>query len=499
MLTAMKNNLYLIILFIVTLAMSCNNKQLPGVSPYSAEKELFEFSFLRANNPSLNKDYLAKIEGVNIFLEIPKGIKLNNLVPTYKISEKATLKIGNQLIESGKTEIDVANFKSLSVTAENLKNNIYYASLLLIGLMPNLDLNSNTSYTTYLNNNLYIDLSFAIPNTILNKAYQTDSYTARAYGDFDKDGDMDIIAVASNSNGTTGVDVEYFKNNTFQFNKDQTVFAAGAPKMLNGKKVIVGDFDKNGWLDVLIVGTGFDRIPYSGEKVKILLNTNGTFTTKELNLNSEYYGSITAGDVDNDGDLDLFITTNQSISKFMINDGKANFTYDKDLYPNTLYNKGFFASELYDMDNDGFLDLVTAGHEHNGAASTVFFGNASGTYLTTKMATLTAVADFGIIVDIDFIDYDKDGKKDILITRTGDGKEKQGYYVGYYLQLLKNNGNSFTDVTKIALLNNSSISAKWINWIRILDIDNDGDLDITTDDKMYKLVWTNNNGIFSSK
>jgi hypothetical protein len=151
------------------------------------------------------------------------------------------------------------------------------------------------------------------------------------------------------------------------------------------------------------------------------------------------------------------------------------------------------------MDNDGYLDLVTAGHEHNGATSTVFFGNASGTYLTTKMATLTAVADFGIIVDIDFIDYDKDGKKDILITRTGDGKEKQGYYVGYYLQLLKNNGNSFTDVTKIALLNNSSISAKWINWIRILDIDNDGDLDITTDDKMYKLVWTNNNGIFSSK
>ena len=99
-----------------------------------------------------------------------------------------------------------------------------------------------------------------------------------------------------------------------------------------------------------------------GEKIKILLNTNGVFTTKELALNSEYYGSVTAGDVDNDGDLDLFITTNQSINKFMINDGKANFTYDKELYPNTLYNKGFFASELYDMDNDGYLDLVTAGH-----------------------------------------------------------------------------------------------------------------------------------------
>lgn len=495
----MKKNFYILALIIITLVTSCNKEQLPGVSPYSPEKELFELSFLKANNPSLDKDYKAKIEGLIISIEIPKGINVSKLIPTYKLSEKATLKIGDKLIESDKTEIDVANLKSFTVVAQNLKSSIYYSSLLLIGLTPNLDINTTTSFNSYFKNNLFIDLSFAIPNTILNRAYETDSYNARAYGDFDKDGDLDIIAVAANGNGTAGVDVEYFKNNTFQFNKDQTVFAGGAPKMLNGKKAIVGDFDKNGWLDVVIVGSGFDRSPYSGEKVKILLNTNGIFTTKELNLNSEYYGSVTAGDVDNDGDLDLFITTNQSISKFMINDGKANFTYDKELYPNTLYNKGFFASELYDMDNDGYLDLVTAGHEHNGAASTVFFGNASGAFITSKMATLPAIGSFGIIVDIDFIDYNKDGKKDILITRTGDGKGEQGYYIGYYLQVLKNNGKSFEDVTKSVLPSNSSFNAKWINWVRVIDIDNDGDLDITTDDKMYGLTWVNNNGNFTTK
>jgi hypothetical protein len=495
----MKKNFYILALMVITLITSCSKEQLPGVSPYSPEKELFELSFLKANNASLDKDYLAKVEGVNISIEIPKGIKLSNLIPTFKISEKATLKIGDKEIESGKSEIDVANLKSVTVVAQNLKTSIYYTNLLLIGLTPNLNINTNTSYDSYIKNNLNVDLSFAIPTTFLNKAYQTDSYNARAYGDFDKDGDMDIVAVLANGYGNGSVDVEYFKNNTFQFNKDQTVFTGGTPKMLNGKKAIVGDFDKNGWLDVVIAGAGFDRSPFSGEKIKILLNYNGSFTTKDLNLNSEYYGSVTAGDVDNDGDLDLFITTNQSISKFMINDGKANFSWDKDLYPNTLYNKGFFASELYDMNNDGYLDLVTAGHEHNGTASTVFFGNASGTYLTSRSATIGAISGFGVIVDIDFIDYDKDGKKDILITRTGDGKGEQGYYTGYYIQLLKNNGNSFTDVTKSNLTNYYSTNAKYINWIRIADVDNDNDLDINADDKMYNLSWTNNNGSFSGK
>ena len=488
-----------VILLTIILFTSCKNNQTPGVSPYSPEKELFELSFLKANNASLDKDYLAKVDGFNISIEIPKGIKLSNLIPTFKISDKATLKIGDKVIESGKSEIDVANLKSLTVVAQNLKTNIYYTNLLLIGLTPNLNVNNNTSYDAYIKNNLSVDLSFAIPTTFLNKAYQTDSYNARAYGDFDKDGDLDIIAVASNGYGNSSVDVEYFRNNTFQFNKDQSVFTGGAPKMLNAKKAIVGDFDKNGWLDVVIAGAGFDRSPFSGEKVKILLNFNGAFTTKELNLNSEYYGSITAGDVDHDGDLDLFVTTNQSISKFMINDGKANFSWDKDLYPNTLYNKGFFASELYDIDNDGYLDLVTAGHEHNGTASTVFFGNASGTYLTSRSATLAGISGFGVIVDIDFIDFDKDGKKDIILTRTGDGKTNQGYYIGYYIQLLKNNGKSFTDVTKTTLTNYFNSTANYINWIRVADVDNDNDLDIITDDKMYNLVWTNNNGSFTGK
>jgi hypothetical protein len=152
---------------------------------------------------------------------------------------------------------------------------------------------------------------------------------------------------------------------------------------------------------------------------------------------------------------------------------------------------------LYDINNDGYLDLITGGHEHNNATTIVLWGNATGNYLTSKMTPIAKNTSNGVVVDFDFLDYDKDGKTDILVTRTGSGNAELGYYKGYYLQLLKGNGTTFTDVTLSNLKNNANANGKWVNWIRIQDVDNDGDLDITSDDKLYGLVWLNNNGVFS--
>jgi hypothetical protein len=496
----MKKLSYFFYVLIAIFVTSCTVEQLPGVSPFSSEKELIEFNFLKVNNPLLDKDHKAIIDGANISIEMPKGINLKALIPTFKISDKATLKIGDVILESDKTPIDLTQTITISVVAQNFKEiKKYFPSVLLIGITSNQKINATTSYQNYVANKLYVDLSEAIPTTIFKTGYTKDAYVARAYADFDKDGDMDIIAVAANAYGNTGVDVEYFKNNTFSFDKDQSVFTGIAPKMLNGKKIIVADLNNDGWLDVIIVGTGFDKSPFSGETVKILINKNGKFETKDLGLKAEYYGSVTAGDIDNDGDIDLFVTTNQSTSKFMINDGNGNFAYANDIYPNSFYNVRYFVSELYDINGDGYLDLVTAGNEQLDAKSMVLFGNASGNYITNRMANLPKVDGFGVVLDIDFIDYDKDGKMDLLVTRTGDGSSTQAYYKGYYLQLLKNNGTSFEDVSKNFLTGNSDAAAPYINWLRVHDVDGDGDLDFITDDKSYGLEWINNSGIFSKK
>lgn len=482
---------------IILLFNACSKQQTPGVSPYSPEKNLLEFSFLKINNANLDKDYSGTLEGSNVNIELPKGTNLKQLIPTFKISDKAVLKIGNSVIESGKTAVNFSYAINMQVMAQNETINNYYPIILLVGLSPNFTLNANTSYSTSQKNSLYLDLSSIIPTTSLNVAYTADAYNARAYGDFDKDGDLDIIAVAANTKANTGLDVEYYKNSNMQFLKDQSVFVGGAPKMVSGRKVIVGDFDGNGWLDVVIVGTGYDASPWPGESAKILMNTNGKFTTKDLGIGLGYFASVTAGDVNNDGALDLFVTNNQNISKFLVNDGLGNFVADLNMYPNTYYNKSFFTSELYDLNNDGYLDLIIGGHEHNGANTQILWGNATGNYMTSKMTTLPAVAGNGVVVDFDFLDFDKDGNTDILITRTGSGTTGPLYYQGYYLQLLKGNGNVFTDVTSSNLKNNANATAKWVNWIKIQDVDNDGDLDITAEDKFYGLVWLNNGGIFS--
>lgn len=496
----MKKNLYLFTLILSVFINACT-EQLPGVSPYSGESELVELKFLKVNNPSLDSDFTSTFDGQSINIELPKGTDIRSLIPTFQLSDKATLEIAGEVIESGKTVVNFSTNPSFNIVAQNKTNTKYFPSILLIGVSQDFEANTKTSYQNYIKNNLYIDLSTAIPKTFFNASYFEDAYNARAYGDFDKDGDLDIIAAVSNTYGTESVEIEYFKNDVFSFKKDQSVFANEGPTMLNARKAITVDLDKNGWLDVVMVGSGFDRSPYAGETIKILMNFDGKFTARSLNIGKGYFASVTAGDIDNDGDIDLFVTDNKAISKFLLNDGAGNFVEDLAVYPSDLWGKPYFASELYDINNDGYLDLVTGGHEHNGANTIILLGNASGNFMTSRMVAIPPVSGFGVVVDINFIDYDGDGKTDVLITRTGDGKLEQGYYKGYYLQLLKNTGdNKFEDVTKTALQNNADQGAKrWINIIRIQDVDGDGDLDITTDDKLYGLSWINNNGVFSRK
>jgi hypothetical protein len=490
----MKKHIYLIIIFLSITFTACNKPQLPGVSPYSPEKELISFKFLKANNPGLDKDYAAAISGQDVSIEIPKGTNLRTLIPTFEISAKATLKVNKPQVNSSKDSVDFSGSTiSLNVIAQNETVNKYFLTILLSGVTSNLNINNSSSYTSYINNKLYTDLSISMPTTPLNKAYNAHSYEARAYGDFDKDGDLDMVAVFTNPSTNFSSDVEFYRNNGFNLVKDQSAFIGGAPKLVSGSKAITGDFDGNGWLDVVISSTGFNGGSYPGESVIILLNNNGKFTTKTLNIPTGYYGSLCAGDIDNDGDLDLFVTDNKSISKFLINDGKANFTYDNSLYPGTFYNKSYFTSELYDINKDGYLDLVLGGFEQDNANTIILWGNGTGSYMTSKMTTLPKIKGKAVVVNIDFIDFNKDGKTDLLITRKSDGSVSEGYY----LQLLKNTGTDFTDVTSTTISTNTDANdPNWIKWIRIQDVNNDGDLDITTDDRFYNKVWINTNGNF---
>ena len=75
----------------------------------------------------------------------------------------------------------------------------------------------------------------------------------------------------------------------------------------------------------------------------------------------------------------------------------------------------------------------------------------------------------------------------IIVNRTGDGDSGAGFYVGYEVELILNDGtNSFP--TQISLFSGTD---NWFPWIRVQDLDGDGDFDVFSEYKDNYYIWKN--------
>lgn len=482
----------------------------------SSAKAVESFKFLKANNPALEADVTGSLQGTSITLDVPANVAGSEFTATFTVSAKAKVLIGSTEQVSGTTKNNFANPLTYVVQAEDGTTASYTVKVNKSGVAPSADVNQSTSYYLYAQkeNFVYTDLSTILQT--VHGGYFVDEFAARAFYDFDKDGDADLVAASFNFDANVGFPVHYYKNNGGTFQKDDGVFQGGIPTYVHARQAILQDFDKNGWMDVVIIGHGYDKDPFPGEKQRILMNYNGKFTAKELPLPAPtrlpFTHSGCAGDIDNDGDVDLFFTSNMVNQSgiFLKNDGQGNFSYDAAAFPSDISGKNYYTSVLYDLNGDGYLDLEITGHDNDpnvaqypniAAEPMILWGNVNGKYSSTNSTKLPVIKDYGVSNNINILDYNKDGKMDLLITKTGDGAGPLPFYQGYYIQLMKNNGGtSFTDVTTTAVGSyRMDNPPKWIIWLRPHDIDNDGDVDITSEDKFDSHVWINNNGTFAKK
>ena len=87
-----------------------------------------------------------------------------------------------------------------------------------------------------------------------------------------------------------------------------------------------------------------------------------------------------------------------------------------------------------------------------------------------------------IPVDIDVGALDGDGNKDIVVNRTA----PEPYYTGYYIQVISGLGNRmFSDTTSQNIEHGADATGRWIIWLRLVDVNGDGSLDMTTDGDRY--------------
>ena len=128
--------------------------------------------------------------------------------------------------------------------------------------------------------------------------------------------------------------------------------------------VATADFNGDGWLDIYVANDNHDNLLWMNQRDGTFRNTallSGAALTAEGKAEASM--GVDAGDFDNDGDEDLFITelTGEG-SNLYVNDGAAVFedqSARSGLGASSLPYTGFGAA-WFDFDNDGWLDIMTA-------------------------------------------------------------------------------------------------------------------------------------------
>lgn len=227
------------------------------------------------------------------------------------------------------------------------------------------------------------------------------------------------------------------------------------------------DFDGDGDDDIFVTN-GYDvsKSPNEPQTNWLYENINGTFRliTTELSEREGYSSGSAWADMDNDGDLDVFVPNQKGQDNFLfINDGKGKFKFMGKESPSTGGGLSF-ASTWGDIDNDGFVDLFVSNGGLSGLGADFLYHNNKGKLmkLIEKSPVTTDTLQSG---GATFVDYDLDGDLDL-------------YIGGNPIRMFRNDGNgNFEHDRKVVFVNNQSrlglsFSGAWG------DFDNDGDLDL---------------------
>ncbi len=191
--------------------------------------------------------------------------------------------------------------------------------------------------------------------------------------DYDGDGDCDLFV--TNEEGQTN---SLFRNDGPD-NFTEISDSAITLSFRNSAGSSWADIDNDGDFDLFVANYG-----NSGQANQLYINENGTFTEDTGSVIAtpitNSFGSSFA-DVDNDGDLDLFVCnaflSGQNTNFLYMNDGNGSFTLDT---TSSLANQqGWtFGCAFGDYDNDGWLDALLANTQGENQTNSLYRNTGSG-------------------------------------------------------------------------------------------------------------------------
>ncbi|MCP3905702.1 MAG: hypothetical protein GY715_18910 [Planctomycetes bacterium] len=275
-----------------------------------------------------------------------------------------------------------------------------------------------------------------------------------AWGDVDMDGDLDLVSVNKQLGTTTGrrrnflflLEDGVYVDRTTQYASASTVTLQGGATseglldLTNDRDVALVDVNGDEWLDIVTATTlsssGGKAISHprvylnlgedAGEWQGFVFDDEDRFPTMPA---EPRFCSVSAGDLDGDGDQDIYMGDYQQggarpvdlNDRLFMNDGDGYFTDESSLRMSTTMLESSFAmsTQIADMNNDGRLDIIKDDALNAPQGISISYNNAAGTPgqdgFFDEYEIPYAFTPYHVAVD----DLNNDGLLDIVVTDDG--------------------------------------------------------------------------------